>query len=80
VVPLLIATHGRSRERPIRERDLHGTGEERRGALFYVEAELRAEAVELVEGMDLTADLKPGQRARVSNQPTTDTRDLKRRP
>jgi hypothetical protein len=55
-------------------------GDEWRGALFYVEAELRADAVELVEGMDLTADLKPGQRVRVSNQPTTDTRALKRRP
>jgi hypothetical protein len=55
-------------------------GDERRGALFYVEAELRADAVELVEGMDLSADLKPGQRAKVSNQPATDTRDLKRRP
>jgi hypothetical protein len=55
-------------------------GDEQRGALFYVEAELRADAVELVEGMDLAADLKPGQRAKVSNQPTTDTRALRLRP
>jgi len=48
--------------------------------LFYGEAETRGEAAELVEGMDLTADLKPGQRARVSNQPVTDTRGLTRRP
>ena len=54
--------------------------DEKRGALFYVEAETRGEAAELVEGMDLTADLKPGQRARVSNQPTNDTRNLKQRP
>lgn len=54
--------------------------DEKRGALFYVEAETRGEAAELVEGMDLTAELKPGQRARVSNQPTDDTRALERRP
>lgn len=57
-----------------------GPDDERRGALFYVEADTRAEAVELVEGMDLAAELKPGQRARVSNQPTDDTRVLERRP
>jgi hypothetical protein len=55
-------------------------GDEARGALFYVEADTRADAAELVEGMDLSAELKPGQRAKVSNQPTTDTRNLKRRP
>ena len=55
-------------------------GDERRGAMFYVEADTRADAVELVEGMDLSAELKPGQRARVSNQPTDDTRTLERRP
>lgn len=55
-------------------------GDESRGALFYVEAETRADAAVLVEGMDLQADLKPGHRARVSNQPTTDTRTLPRRP
>jgi hypothetical protein len=54
--------------------------DERRGALFYVEADTRADAAELVEGMDLAGDLAPGQRAKVSNQPTDDTRALKRRP
>jgi hypothetical protein len=54
--------------------------DEKRGALFYVEADTRADAAELVEGLDLAADLKPGQRAKVSNQPATDTRALKRRP
>ena len=54
--------------------------DEKRGALFYVEADTRADAAELVEGMDLADHLKPGQRAKVSNQPTTDTRALKRRP
>jgi hypothetical protein len=49
-------------------------------ALFYVEADYRAAAAELVEGMDLATDLMPGQRAKVSNQPTTDTGALKRRP
>ena len=53
--------------------------DERRGALFYVEADTRADAVILVEGMDLTGALGPGQRAKVSNQPTDDTRALKRR-
>lgn len=54
--------------------------DERRGALFYVEAETRGEAAELVESMDLTAALKPGQKARVANQPAADTRALERRP
>jgi hypothetical protein len=54
--------------------------DERRGALFYVEAETRGEAAELVEGMDLAALLKPGQKARVANQPAADTRNLERRP
>lgn len=55
-------------------------GDEKRGALFYVEAESRADAAVPVEGMNLETDLKPGQPARVSNQPTTGTRALKRRP
>jgi hypothetical protein len=57
-----------------------GPDDERLAALFYVEADDRAAAVALVEGMDLAADLRPGQRARVRNQPTTDTGALKRRP
>jgi hypothetical protein len=55
-------------------------GDEARGALFFVEADTRGDAAELVEGMDLSADLKPGQRAKVSSQPMANTRDLKRRP
>jgi hypothetical protein len=53
--------------------------DEKRLALFYVEADTRADAAVLVEGMDLTSDLGPGQQAKVSNQPTDDTRALKRR-
>jgi hypothetical protein len=51
--------------------------DERRGALFYVEADTRADAAILVEGMDLTSDLGPA--GEVSNQPADDTRALERR-